>query len=83
MLRRQIYPALGDLPLDQITTEHVARLCAGLTRFSRKTLANILATLAKLLRTAVDLDVLRDWPCARDPLRCRSEARGARAAGPA
>ncbi|MGA7124188.1 MAG: tyrosine-type recombinase/integrase [Polyangiaceae bacterium] len=63
MLRRHIYPALGDLPLDQITTEHVARLCAGLTRFSRKTLANILATLAKLLRTAVDWDVLREMPC--------------------
>ena len=32
-------------------------------RYSRKTLANILATLAKLLRTAVDWDVLREMPC--------------------
>ena len=29
MLRRHLYPALGDLPLDQVTTERVARLCAG------------------------------------------------------
>jgi integrase len=41
----------------------VARLCAGLTQYSRKTLANILATLAKLLRTAVDWDVLHTMPC--------------------
>jgi hypothetical protein len=30
ILRRHIYPALGDLPLDQITTERVARFCAGM-----------------------------------------------------
>jgi integrase len=63
ILRRHIYPALGDLPLDQIRTERVARFCAGLSTYSRKTLANILATLAKLLRTAVDWDVLREMPC--------------------
>jgi integrase len=63
ILRRHIYPALGDLPLDQVTTERVAKFCAGLAAYSRKTLANILATLAKLLRTAVDWDVLREMPC--------------------
>ena len=37
ILRRHIYPALGDLPLDQISTERVARFCAGFTRYNRKT----------------------------------------------
>jgi integrase len=63
ILRCHLYPALGDLPLDQITTERVAKFCGGLTKYSRKTLANILATLAKLLRTAVEWDVLRAMPC--------------------
>ena len=54
---------MGDLPLNKITTERVAKLCAGLRDYSRKTLGNILATLAKLLRTAVDWDVLPAMPC--------------------
>ena len=63
ILRRHLVPALGDLPLDRITTERVARLCASLTPYSRKTLANILATPAKLLRTAVDWEVIGTLPC--------------------
>ncbi|HEV3192537.1 MAG TPA: tyrosine-type recombinase/integrase [Polyangiaceae bacterium] len=63
ILRRHIYPAFGHLPLDQITTERVAKFCASLSKYSRKTLGNILATLAKLLRTAVDWDLLRAMPC--------------------
>ncbi len=63
ILKNHLYPALGHLPLDQITTEQVARLCAGLARLSRKTLGNILAVLAKLLRTAVEWDVLPSMPC--------------------
>src|ERR1017187_2825226 len=63
MLRRHNIPELGDLPLDRITTERVAKLCTSMARFSRKTLANVLATLAKLLRTAVDWDVLAVMPC--------------------
>jgi integrase len=63
ILRKHLYPALGDLPLDEITTERLARFCAGLAKYSRKTLANILATLAKLLRTAVEWGVLRELPC--------------------
>jgi len=63
ILRVHLYPAFGDLPLDQITTERLARFCASLTKYSRKTLANILATLAKLLRTAVEWDVIPELPC--------------------
>ncbi len=63
ILRRHLLPELGDLPLDRITTERVAKLCTSLAKFSRKTLANVLATLAKLLRTAVDWDVLAALPC--------------------
>jgi integrase len=63
ILKNHLYPSLGHLPLDKITTERVAKLSAGLAEFSRKTLANVLATLAKLLRTAVDWDVLSAMPC--------------------
>jgi integrase len=41
----------------------VTKLCAGLRSYSRKTLGNILATLAKLLRTAVDWEVVPVMPC--------------------
>ncbi len=63
ILRRHLYPALGDVPLDQITTERVARFAASFAKYSRKTLANVLHTLSKLLRTAVDWDVLSQMPC--------------------
>ncbi len=63
VLRRHLIPALGDLRLDQISTERVAKLSAGFTAYSRKTLVNILATLSKLLRTAVDWDILPAMPC--------------------
>jgi integrase len=63
ILRVHLYPALGDLPLDEITAERLARFCASLAKYSRKTLANILATLAKLLRTAVEWGVLPELPC--------------------
>lgn len=49
--------------LDQITTERVARFAATFAKYSRKTLANVLHTLSKLLRTAVDWDVLPQMPC--------------------
>ena len=63
ILRRHLYPALGTVRLDQITTERVARFAASFAKYSRKTLANILHTLSKLLRTAVDWDVLPQMPC--------------------
>jgi integrase len=63
ILRRHIYPALGNLPLDQITTERVAMFAASFAKYSRKYLANVLHTLSKLLRTAVDWDVLAQMPC--------------------
>ena len=63
ILNKHLYTALGDLTLDQITTERVAKLAAGLAKYSRKTLANILATLAKVLRVAVEWDVLPAMPC--------------------
>ncbi len=63
ILRRHLYPALGDVPLDQITTERVARFAATFAKYSRTTLANVLHALSKLLRTAVDWDVLAQMPC--------------------
>jgi hypothetical protein len=65
ILRVHLYLALGDLPLDQITTERVAKLSARLAKeeYSRKTVGNVLATLAKLLRMAVEWDVLAAMPC--------------------
>jgi integrase len=63
ILRRFLVPELGELPLDQITTERVARLCVRLARLSRKSLANVLEVLAKLLRVAVDWDVISAMPC--------------------
>jgi integrase len=62
-LKNHLYPAFGDLRLDEITTERVARFCAGLQGYSRKTVGNILVTLAKILRTAVEWDVIRAMPC--------------------
>jgi len=63
ILRVHLYPALGDFPLNEITTERLALFCAGLAKYSRKTLANILATLAKLLRIAVEWGVIHELPC--------------------
>jgi len=51
------------VPEDEGVRERVARFSASLAPYSRKTLANVLATLAKLLRTAVDWDVLPSMPC--------------------
>jgi integrase len=63
VLRTHLYPAFGALRLDHITTERVAQYCAGKATYSRKTLGNHLAVLAKLLRVAVDWDVLPAMPC--------------------
>jgi integrase len=70
-LRRHLLPAFGPLRLDEITTERVATFQAGLSRYKRKAVANILVTLAKILRTAVDWDVLPAMPCKIRPPKSR------------
>ncbi len=62
-LKRHLIPALGALRLDQITTGVVAKLCGRLAKYSRKTVANVLVTLSKILHAAVDWDVIATMPC--------------------
>ena len=63
ILRVHLVPALGQTPLDAITTGAVQQLKAQLGNKAPKTVNNVLTVLNTLLKTAVAWDVL-DWmPC--------------------
>ncbi len=63
-LRKHLLPAFGALRLDEITTERVATFQGALSkRYGRKTVANILVTLSKVLRVAVEWEKIPAMPC--------------------
>ena len=68
-LRIHLIPALGDKPLDAITTEDVQRLKSTLHAKSPKTVNNVLTVLNVMLKTAVAWGVIERVPCAIKLLR--------------
>lgn len=63
ILRLHIEPLLGDKKLDQIKSEDVQRLKRSLRERAPKTVNNVLTVLGKLLRVAVQWDVIPSMPC--------------------
>jgi integrase len=62
--RLYLLPALGDVALDRIDTEKIARLKASLARTrAAKTTNNILTVLSKALHVAIDWTILPTMPC--------------------
>lgn len=62
-LKNHLVPSLGTLPLDEIGAEEIQRLKANLATRSPSTTNNVLSTLSRLLRTAVEWDVIPAMPC--------------------
>ncbi|MFN7970776.1 MAG: site-specific integrase [Acidobacteriota bacterium] len=63
LLRVHLLPALGRERLDTIRNERVERLKASLREKAPKTVNNVLTVLSKLLKTAVEWEVLDRMPC--------------------
>jgi integrase len=72
-IRKHLIPAFGTLRLDEITTERVATFQAGLAErgYGRKSIANVLVTLAKILRVAIDWEKIPAMPCKIKPPKSR------------
>jgi len=63
ILDRHLVPALGAVRLDAITSEHVQSLKGRLAHLQPKTVNNVLAVLGKMLKTAVEWNVIAELPC--------------------
>lgn len=63
ILRLHLEPALGSKRLDEIKSEDVQRLKAKLSKLSAKTVNNILSVLGKILRVAIEWEVISTMPC--------------------
>lgn len=63
ILKHHLLPHLGPKRLDAITPEDVQRIKSALTHLSAKTVNNILSTLGKMLRIAVEWKVIGEAPC--------------------
>ncbi len=63
MLRTHLVPALGDRPLDRITTDDIQRLKLRLREKAPKTVNNVLTVLNTLLKKAVEWGVMETVPC--------------------
>jgi integrase len=63
ILKSHLIPLFGALPLDQITSERVARLKARLRDKSGSRTNNVLSVLNKLLKVAVEWEVMSAMPC--------------------
>lgn len=61
--RNHLLPALGDKPLNQITTSDVQALKGTLSSKGPKTVNNVLSVLSRALRCAVDWDIIKAVPC--------------------
>jgi integrase len=61
--KNHLQPALGKLRLDEITDEQIARLKGLLSEKKPKTVNNVLTTINKLLKVAVDWRVVPGLPC--------------------
>ncbi len=58
-----LIPRFGTRTLDTITTEDVQRLKTALRAKAPKTVNNVLSTLGRLLRVAVEWGVIEEMPC--------------------
>lgn len=63
ILRVHLLPALGSKPLDGISNEDVQQLKSRLKDKSPKTVNNVLTVLGKLLKVAVEWNVIDRMPC--------------------
>ena len=69
ILRVHVVPLLGKMRLDEITNEDVQMLKRYLVRKAPKTVNNILATLNRMLKVAVEWKVIESLPCRITHLR--------------
>lgn len=63
-LRKHLLPQLGRKRLDEIESQDVQRLKVSLRRSSASSVNNVLTTLNKLLKVAVEWGVIERMPCA-------------------
>ena len=63
ILRVHLVPQLGQRKLDAITTEVIQRLKSRLSTKAPKTVNNVLTTLNRLLKSAVEWDIIEQMPC--------------------
>lgn len=77
MLRNHIYPALGDIPVGEVTDDDVAEFMGGLRdkRLSPKTMKNIHSLLYAIMETAVKRGKAKHNPCTETklPKKTRTE----------
>lgn len=71
--KNHLLPALGDKPLDAITTSDVQALKGALSSKGPKTVNNVLSVLSRALRCAVEWDVIKALPCKFGLLRVTSK----------
>ena len=69
ILRVHLVPLLGQERLDEITSEDVQRLKQNLHNKARKTVNNVLTVLSKLMKVAVEWNVIEAVPCVIKLLR--------------
>jgi integrase len=63
ILRIHLLPRLGGKPLDRITTQDIQALKGDLAKMNPKTVNNVLTVLGKLLKVAVEWEVIERVPC--------------------
>ena len=63
ILRLHVLPRWGEKRLNSITTQDVQRLKADLAGKSGKTLNNVLTVVGKMLKVAVEWDIIERVPC--------------------
>ena len=63
IIRVHLNPMLGHRRLDQLRTEEIQGLKAGLSHRSAKTVNNVLTVLNTMLRKAVEWNVIAQMPC--------------------
>ena len=63
ILRVHLVPQLGQRKLDAITTEVIQRPKSRLSTKAPKTVNNVLTTLNRLLKSAVEWDIIEQMPC--------------------
>ncbi len=61
--KKHLEPALGSLALDRIGDEEIQQLKGRLSKKSPKTVNNVLTTIGKLLKVAVEWKVIGGLPC--------------------
>jgi integrase len=71
VFKKHLLPAIGSKRLDQITTEDVQSIKASLAEHSPKTANNVVSVLGRMLRVAVEWEVIDQLPCKLKLLKYR------------